>query len=158
MEPNTPGGCAEANPHEISCGIDQSDGGRAADKKKTEAPDFGCFKSIWSYFTNIVIAFYKAAFWSNMKTVEAKVEENFKEDPESEPDREPNTWLIDGKLDEEIENWENMRLDFRFPEIQAEIIESYMSEANRFTLRTHGKSPLQKGDVIHVDVREQYPE
>ena len=53
---------------------------------------------------------------SDMKTVEAKVEENFREDPESEPDRARNTWLIEGKLNEHIENWENVRLDFRFPE------------------------------------------
>jgi hypothetical protein len=92
---------------------------------------------------------------SDMKTVEAKVEENFREDPESEPDRARNTWLIEGKLNEHIENWENVRLDFRFPEIRTEILETSMSEANRFTVRTHGESPLQKGDVIHVDVREQ---
>ena len=32
-------------------------------------------------------------------------------------------------------------LDFRFSEIDAEILESSMSEANRFTVRTRGKSP-----------------
>ena len=30
-----------------------------------------------------------------------------------------------------------------------------MSEPNRFTVRTRGKSPVKKGDVIHVDIREQ---
>jgi hypothetical protein len=30
-----------------------------------------------------------------------------------------------------------------------------MSEPDRFTVRTRGKSPLQKGDVIHFDIRKQ---
>jgi hypothetical protein len=75
----------------------------------------------------------------------SRSEENLKEDPQSEPDRVPDTWLIEAKLDEDIVDWENVRLDFRFPEIQAEIIESSMSEPNRFTLRTRGRSPLQGG-------------
>jgi hypothetical protein len=90
-----------------------------------------------------------------MKRLQARVEENFKEDPKSEPDRDPGTWLIEAKLDEEIVDWETVRLDFHIPEIQAEIIESSMSEPNRFTLRTRGKSPLKKGDVINVEIREQ---
>jgi hypothetical protein len=89
-----------------------------------------------------------------MKTVQAKIEENRKENPLSEPDRDPNTWLIEAKLDEDIIDWETVRLDFRFDELEAEIVESSMSEPNRFTLRTHGESPLKKGDVIHVDVRK----
>jgi hypothetical protein len=90
-----------------------------------------------------------------MKRVEAKVVENRKEDPASEPDRDPNTWLIEAKLEEDILNWESVRLDFRFSEIDAEIVESSMSEADRFTIRTRAKSPLQKGDVIHFDIWEQ---
>jgi len=90
-----------------------------------------------------------------MKRVDAKIEENRKEDPASEPDKDPNTWLIEAKLDEDVVNWETVRLDFRFDEIKAEIVESSMSEPDRFTLRTRGKSPLKKGDVIHVDIREQ---
>ena len=90
-----------------------------------------------------------------MKRVEAKIEENRKEDPLSEPDKEPNTWLIEAKLDEDIFDWENVRLDLRSDEIEAEIVESSMSEPNRFTVRTRGESPLKKGDVIHVDIREQ---
>jgi hypothetical protein len=89
-----------------------------------------------------------------MKRVQAKIEENRKENPLSEPDRDPNTWLIEAKLDEDIIDWETVRLDFRFDELEAEIVESSMSEPNRFTLRTHGESPLKKGDVIHVDVRK----
>src|SRR6266478_4418998 len=79
-----------------------------------------------------------------MRRAEAKIVENRKEDPASEPDQDPNTWLIEAKLDENILDWESVRLDFRFSEIDAEILESSMSEANRFTVRTRGKSPLQK--------------
>jgi hypothetical protein len=89
-----------------------------------------------------------------MKRVQAKVEGNRKEDPESEPDNESNTWLIEAKLEEDIFDWENVRLDFH-SEIEAEILESSMSEPNLFTVRTRGKSPLKKGDVIHLDVRQQ---
>jgi hypothetical protein len=73
----------------------------------------------------------------------------------SEPDKDPNTWLIEAKLEEDVLNWETVRLDFRMDQIEAEIVESSMSEPNRFTVRTRGKSPLKKGDVIHVDIREQ---
>ena len=90
-----------------------------------------------------------------MKRVNAKIEENRKEDPASEPDKDPNTWLIEAKLDEDIIDWETVRLDFRFDEIEAEIVESSMSEPTRFTVRTRGKSPLKKGDLIHVDIWEQ---
>ena len=91
----------------------------------------------------------------HMKRVEAKIEENRKEDSASEPDKDPNTWLIEAKVDEDVIDWENVRLDFRVEEIEAEIVESSMSEPNRFTVRTHGESPLKRGDVIHVDIREQ---
>ena len=89
-----------------------------------------------------------------MRRVEAKIVENRKEDPASEPDQDPNTWLIEAKLDEDILDWETVRLDFRFSEIDAEIVES-MSKPDRFTVRTRGKSPLQKDDVIHLDIRKQ---
>jgi hypothetical protein len=90
-----------------------------------------------------------------MKRLDANIEENRKEDPVSEPGKDPNTWLIEAKLEEDVLNWETARLDFRMGQIEAEIVESSMSEPNRFTVRTRGKSPLKKGDVIHVDVREQ---
>jgi hypothetical protein len=90
-----------------------------------------------------------------MKRLEAKVVENIKEDPSSEPDQDPNTWLIEANLEEDILDWENVRLAFRSSEIEAEIVESSMSAPDRFTIRTRGKSPLKKGDVIHVDSREQ---
>jgi hypothetical protein len=87
-----------------------------------------------------------------MERVEAKVEENIKEDPMSEPDKDPNTWLIEAKLDQDISDWEAARLDFQSAEIEAEIVESSMSGPITLTVRTRGKSPLNKGDVIHVDV------
>lgn len=89
-----------------------------------------------------------------MKRAEARIVENTKEDPLSEPDRDPNTWLISAKLDQDILNWESVRLDLQSSEVDAEIIESSMSEPSHLTIRTRGKSPLKPGDVIHVDVRE----
>jgi hypothetical protein len=71
----------------------------------------------------------------------------------SEPDQQAGTWLIEAKLNEDILDWESARLDFQSSEIAAEIVESTMSGADRFTVRTRGKSPLQKHDVIHVGIR-----
>jgi hypothetical protein len=90
---------------------------------------------------------------SRMKRVEAKILENEPEDPRTEPDQEPNTWLIQGKLSEDVLDWENVRLDFVSSEIEAEIIESSLSNPSRFTIRTSGRSPLKKGDLVHVDIR-----
>jgi hypothetical protein len=36
-----------------------------------------------------------------MRRAEAKVVENSKEDTASEPDQDPNTWLIEAKLEED---------------------------------------------------------
>lgn len=88
-----------------------------------------------------------------MKIFEAKVEENRKEDPASEPDKDRNTWLIVGKFADDIPNWDTAQLDFRSSEIGAEYFEGSSSGPDAFTLRTHGESPLRKGDVIHVEVR-----
>jgi hypothetical protein len=90
-----------------------------------------------------------------MKRAVAKIEANRKEDPLSEPDKEPNSWLIEAKLDEDIIDWETVRLDFRSNEIETEIVESSMSDPQRFSARTRNKSPLKKGDVIRVDILEQ---
>ena len=70
-------------------------------------------------------------------------------------DGDPDTWLIEGKLEEDVLDWEDVRLDFRSSEIEAEIVESSLPEPDRFTVRTRGQSPLQKGQTIHVDIREQ---
>lgn len=88
-----------------------------------------------------------------MKRVEAKILENEPEDPRTEPDQEPNTWLIQGRLSEDVRDWENVRLDFQSSEIEAEIIESSLSNPTRFTIRTSGRSPLKKGDLMQVDIR-----
>jgi hypothetical protein len=90
-----------------------------------------------------------------MKRIEAKIVANRKEIPESEPDQDSNTWLIEAKLDEDIPDWETVRLDFRSSEIESEILETSLSEPDRCTLRTRGKSPLKEGDTIHVDIRAQ---
>src|SRR6516164_5847395 len=88
-----------------------------------------------------------------MKRIVAKVETNRKEDPGSEPGSEPNTWLIEARLEEDIPDWESAQLHFESPGVEAEIIEITISEPTRFTVRTRGESPLKKDDVIHVDVR-----
>jgi hypothetical protein len=90
-----------------------------------------------------------------MKRVEAKIVGNAKENPASEPDQAPDTWLIEAKLDEDVFGWENVRLDLRGSEIKAEIVETTMTEPSRCTVRTRGQSPLKQGDHIHVDIREQ---
>jgi hypothetical protein len=90
-----------------------------------------------------------------MKRVEAKIVANVKESPTSEPDEDPNTWLIEAKLEEDVFEWENVQLDFRGSEIKAEIVETAMTEPTRCTVRTRGQSPLKQGDHIHVDIREQ---
>jgi hypothetical protein len=88
-----------------------------------------------------------------MKRLEAEILENEPEDPRTEPDQEPNTWLIQGKLSEDVLNWENVQLDFQSAEIETEIIESSLSNPTRFTIRTSGRSPLKKGDQVHVNIR-----
>jgi hypothetical protein len=88
-----------------------------------------------------------------MKRVEAKILENRKEDPGSEPDQDPATWLIEAKLDQDILDWESVQVDLRTSEIEAEIVESSMSGPDHLTIRTRGQSPLQKHDVIHLDIR-----
>ena len=89
-----------------------------------------------------------------MKIVKASIVENSKRDPASEPDQDPNTWLLEAKMEVRIPDWEIVQLDFHSSEIKAEVVESSMSEPNRLTIRTRGKSPLQKSDLIHVDIRK----
>ena len=88
-----------------------------------------------------------------MKRVQAKIVENNKEDPASEPDKDPNTWLVEAELRVGIRGWETARLDFQSSEIEAEIIESSMTGPSHLTARTRGQSPLKKGDVVHVNIR-----
>jgi hypothetical protein len=88
-----------------------------------------------------------------MKIIRATIVGNSKEDPASEPDHDPNTWLLEAKLEVWIPDWEIVHLDFRSSEIKADVVESSMSKPNHLTIRTRGKSPLQKSDSIHVDLR-----
>jgi HSP20 family molecular chaperone IbpA len=92
-----------------------------------------------------------------MKRVQARIEENRKEHPSSEPDHDPNAWLIEARLKEDIPNWQNVRLQFESPGVEAEVLEVSMSDSNWFTVRTEGKSPLKRGDIIQVQVWEENP-
>ena len=85
-----------------------------------------------------------------MKRVEAKIVGNVKENPTSEPDEDPNTWLIEAKLEEDVFEWENVQLDFRGSEIKAEIIETAMTEPTRCTVRTRGQSPLKSPTHVRL--------
>ena len=88
-----------------------------------------------------------------MRIYEAEIEENRKEDPASEPDKDRNSWLIVGKFVEDVPNWETAQLDLQAGEIGAELIECSCSGPKSFIVRTHGQSPLRKGDFIHASVR-----
>jgi hypothetical protein len=68
--------------------------------------------------------------------------------------QDPNTWLVAAKLDEDIPDWKACD-STGFSEIDAEIVKSSMSKPDRFTVRTRAKSPLQKDDVIHCDIRNR---
>ncbi len=88
-----------------------------------------------------------------MKKIRGKIEEAMKEDPESEPDKATDTWLLDGKLEEDVINWESARPVFQESEIGAGIVEATLSGPRTFTIRTHGRSRLKKGDDLSVDIR-----
>jgi hypothetical protein len=63
--------------------------------------------------------------------------------------------LIEGKLNEDIIDWEEARLDFPVSEINAEIIESSMSDPRRFTIRIRGKPVVREVEKVQVNVRKQ---
>jgi len=88
-----------------------------------------------------------------MKRVEAKIVASTRENPATELDQDSNTWLIEGELKEDVIRWEEARLEFSVSEINAEIVESGMSEPRRFTIRTRGRPAVREGEIIHVDVR-----
>ena len=90
--------------------------------------------------------------WAPQKRVQAKVQENRREDPKTEPGKDPNTWLIEAQFEEDLPEWERAKLHFQAPSVE-EIVEVTMTEPDRFIVRTRGQSPLKKGDVIAVDVR-----
>jgi hypothetical protein len=68
----------------------------------------------------------------HMKRVKAKIISITKENPATELDHDPNCWLIEGKLDEDIIGWEKARLDVPASEINTEIIESSISEPDPY--------------------------
>jgi hypothetical protein len=90
-----------------------------------------------------------------MKIYEAKIEENRKEGSSVGARQSLERLAIVGKFVEDVSNWETAQLDFYCAEIRAEFIEGSSSGPKTFTVRTCGESPLQKGDVIHVNVREE---
>jgi hypothetical protein len=89
-----------------------------------------------------------------MKILNAKVVESRKEEPGTEPDRRADTWLIEGKLEHDLMGWENMKIDVPAPEVGAEIVETTMADAKRFTIRTRGEPKVHKGSRLAVTVRE----
>jgi hypothetical protein len=89
-----------------------------------------------------------------MKILNAKVVESRKEEARTEPDHRVDTWLLEGKLEQDVMGWEGMKIDVPAPEIGAEIIESTMSDAKRFTIRTRGEPKVHKGNQFAVTVRE----
>jgi hypothetical protein len=89
-----------------------------------------------------------------MKILNAKVVESRKEEPGTEPDRRADTWLIEGKLEQDLMGWENMKIDVPAPEVGAEIVETTMADAKRFTIRTRGEPKVHKGSRLAVTVRE----
>ena len=89
-----------------------------------------------------------------MKVLEAKVVDSRQEDPASEPDRRTDTWIIEAKLKEHVLGWEEVRIDLQAAAVGAEIIETSMADAREFTILTHGKPRVEKGDVIQVAVRD----
>ena len=89
-----------------------------------------------------------------MKILEAKVVDEQKEDPGSEPDHRTDTWIIAARLETDLLGWEGSRVDVRASDIGAEIIETSMADAKRFTIRTNGKPKLKQGDAFEVAVRD----
>jgi hypothetical protein len=89
-----------------------------------------------------------------MKILNAKIVESRKEEPRSEPDHLADTWLLEGKLENDLMGWESMKLDVPAPEIGAEIIETTMADAKSFTIRTRGEPKVRKGNKFSVAVRE----
>lgn len=90
-----------------------------------------------------------------MKILEANVVAQRKEDPGSEPDHRTDTWISEAKLETDLLGWEGSRIDIRASDIGAEIIETSMADAKRFTIRTHGEPKLKQGDAFQVVVREE---
>ncbi len=86
-----------------------------------------------------------------MKTIQARVTRNVKEDPSVE---QCDVWNVETALLEKLPN-EEVSLIANPNEIQVEQIPGSKLDSTRtiLTIRTEGHSPLKAGDTIHVDVR-----
>jgi hypothetical protein len=90
-----------------------------------------------------------------MKTIQARVTRNVKEDPSIE---EYDVWNVETALLEKLPN-EEVSLIADPDEIQVEQIPGSKLDTTRtiLTIRTNGRSPVRAGDTIHVDVRATDP-
>ena len=90
-----------------------------------------------------------------MKTIQARVTRNVKEDPSIE---EFDVWNVETALLEKLPN-EEVSLIADPDEIQVEQIPGSKLDKTRtiLTIRTNCRSPLRPGDTIHVDVRATDP-
>jgi hypothetical protein len=95
-----------------------------------------------------------------MKIFEAKVEGNKKEDPASEPDEARNTWLIVGKVAEEVPNWDAAQLDFRSATRQIRINYAITGREGANYLPTRNESQRKQyamGKTSHsIEVAHQF--
>jgi hypothetical protein len=89
-----------------------------------------------------------------MKIINARVVESRKEEPGTEPDRQADTWLVEGELESDLMGWEDMKIDVPAPKFGAEIVETTMADAKRFTIRTRGEPKVHKGSRFAMAVRE----
>ncbi len=87
----------------------------------------------------------------SMKTIQARVTRNVKEDPSVE---DCDIWNVETVLLERLPR-EEVSLTADPNEIQVEQIPGSKLDATRsiLTIRTKGHSPLKAGSTIHVDVR-----
>lgn len=87
-----------------------------------------------------------------MKTIQARVTRNIKEDPSTQ---ETNVWNVETALLEKLPDAE-VSLVADPKEIRVEQIPGSKLNSTRtiFTIRTGGRSPLREGDTIQVGVRE----
>jgi hypothetical protein len=86
-----------------------------------------------------------------MKTIQAKVTRNIKEDPSIE---ECDLWNVETVLLAKLPD-EDVRLIADPNEIGVEQIPGSKLDSTRtiLTIRTQGRSPLKEGDTIQVEVR-----
>jgi hypothetical protein len=91
----------------------------------------------------------------SMKTIQARVTRNVKEDPSVE---ECDVWNVETVLLERLPN-EEVSLIADPNEIKVEQIPGSKLDSTRtiLTVRTQGHSPLSAGDTIQVEVREIPP-